>query len=239
MNLIIDCGNTNLKYFIFENERLVFKNLFRWEDGWKSKIKNSFPEIKNILLSDVTGKYHKVDLETIFPKKKVYEVKALDFPFKTNYNYENLGDDRIGLITAAIDKFPKQDCLVIDAGSCLTYDLISSKSVHEGGLISPGLIIRYKSLNQFTSSLPLIDFKDKKMDLANNTKDSIQTGTLEGFIFEIKGQIEKFKSKTPNLRVILTGGDAKYLYKRIKNSIFAEQDFLASGLNNLLKCNKL
>ena len=97
----------------------------------------------------------------------------------------------------------------------------------------------YKSLNQFTSSLPLIGFKDKKMELGNNTKDSIQTGTLEGFIFEIKGQIEKFKSKTPNLRVILTGGDAKYLYKRIKNSIFAEQDFLASGLNNLLKCNKL
>ena len=239
MNLIIDCGNTNLKYFIFKNERLVFKNLFRWEDDWKSKIKNSFPDIKNILLSDVTGKYHRVDLEKKFPKKKVYEVKTLDFPFKTNYNYENLGDDRIGLITAAIKKFPKEDCLVIDAGSCLTYDLISSKSVHEGGLISPGLIIRYKSLNQFTSSLPLIDFKDKKMDLANNTKDSIQTGTLEGFIFEIKGQIEKFKSKTPNLRVILTGGDAKYLYKRIKNSIFAEQDFLASGLNNLLKCNKL
>ena len=239
MNLIIDCGNTNLKYFIFKNERLIFKNLFRWEDDWKSKIKNSFPDIKNILLSDVTGKYHKVDLEKKFPKKKVYEVKALNFPFKTNYNHENLGDDRIGLITAAIDKFPKEDCLVIDAGSCITYDLISSKSVHEGGLISPGLIIRYKSLNQFTSSLPLIDFKNKKMELGNNTKDSIQTGILEGFIFEIKGQIEKFENKTPNLRVILTGGDAKYLYKRIKNSIFAEQDFLASGLNNLLKCNKL
>jgi len=239
MNLIIDCGNTNLKYFIFNNDRLVSKNLFRWEDDWKSKIQNSFPDIKNILLSDVTGKYNKVELEKSFPKKKVYEVKALDFPFKTNYNYENLGDDRIGLITAALDKFPKEDCLVIDAGTCLTYDLISSKSVHEGGLISPGLIIRYKSLNQFTSSLPLIDFKNKKMKLGNNTKDSIQTGTLEGFIFEIKGQIEKFKSKTPNLRVILTGGDSKYLYKRIKNSIFAEQDFLASGLNNLLKCNKL
>ena len=239
MNLIIDCGNTNLKYFIFKNERLVFKNLFRWEDDWKSQIKNSFPDIKNILLSDVTGKYHKVDLEKEFPKKKVYKVKDFDFPFKTNYNYESLGDDRIGLITASIDKFPNEDCLVIDAGSCLTYDLISSKSVHEGGLISPGLIIRYKSLNQFTSSLPLIGFKDKKMELGNNTKDSIQTGTLEGFIFEIKGQIEKFKSKTPNLRIILTGGDAKYLYKRIKNSIFAEQHFLASGLNNLLKCNKL
>ena len=70
MNLIIDCGNTNLKYFIFKNYKLVFKNLFRWEDDWRSKIQNSFPDIKNILLSDVTGKYNKVDLEKSFPKKK-------------------------------------------------------------------------------------------------------------------------------------------------------------------------
>ena len=239
MNLIIDCGNTNLKYFVFENQSLVFKNHFRWKEDWPLKIKKKFPDLKNVLLSDVTGKYHKVDLEKSFPKKKVYAVKALDLPFKTNYNYENLGDDRIGLITAAINKFPKEDCLVIDAGSCLTFDLISSKSFHVGGLISAGLAMRFKSLNKFTSSLPLVNYKDIEMQIGHDTKDSIHTGTLEGFIFEIKGQIEKFKSKIPNLRIILTGGDAKYLYKRIKNSIFAEQEFLASGLNNLLKCNKL
>ena len=239
MNLIIDCGNTNLKYFIFKDQRLVFNNLFTWEDNWEKKIKNNYPDLKNILLSDVTGRYHKGDIEKKFPNKKVFKVKALDFPFKTNYNNKNLGDDRIGLISAAIKKFPKEDCLVIDAGSCLTFDLISSKSVHEGGLISPGLLVRYKSLNEYTSSLPLIKFDDKKMGIGMDTKNSIQTGILEGFIFEINGQIKKFKRKTPNLRVILTGGDAKYLYKRIKNSIFAEQEFLALGLNNLLKCNKL
>ena len=239
MNLIVDCGNTNLKYFIFDCQRLIFKNLFKWEEDWTLEIKKKFPDLKNILLSDVTGKYNIHFVEKKFPEKKVYEVKALDFPFKTNYNKENLGVDRIGLIIAAINKFPKEDCLVIDAGSCLTFDLISSKSVHRGGLISPGLLFRFKSLYQYTNSLPLIKFENSGKQIGKDTKNSIQSGIWEGFIFEINGQIEKFKRKTPNLRVILTGGDAKYLYKRIKNSIFAEQEFLASGLNNLLKCNKL
>ena len=239
MNLIIDCGNTNLKYFIFKDQALVLSNLFKWEDDWSLKIINTFPDLKNILLSDVTGKYNTDEVEKKFPNKNTYEVKALDFPFETNYNIENLGVDRIGLIAAAINKFPKEDCLVIDAGSCLTFDLISSKSVHKGGLISPGLLVRYKSLHQHTSSLPLIKFENNKTQIGKDTKNSIQSGILEGYIFEINGQIEKFKRKIPNLKVILTGGDAKYLYKRIKNSIFAEQEFLASGLNNLLKCNKL
>ncbi len=239
MNLIIDCGNTNLKYFIFKDQTLVLSNFFKWEDNWSLKIKDKISDLKNILLSDVTGKYNRDELEKIFPNKKIHEVKSLHFPFETDYNRECLGVDRIGLITAAINKFPKEDCLVIDAGSCLTFDLISSKSIHKGGFISPGLLIRYKSLYDYTTSLPLIELEDKKMEIGKDTKNSIQSGTLEGFIFEINGQIQKFKRKTPNLRVILTGGDAKYLYKRIKNSIFAEQEFLASGLNNLLKCNNL
>tara|TARA_B100000963_G_scaffold332348_1_gene323800 strand:+ start:72 stop:791 length:720 start_codon:yes stop_codon:yes gene_type:complete len=239
MNLIIDCGNTNLKYFIFKDQALITTSLFKWEDDWSFKILKNFPDLKNILLSDVTGKYNGKELEKKFTNNKIYDVKALDFPFETNYNKENLGVDRIGLIIAAINKFPKENCLVIDAGSCLTFDLISSKSVHKGGLISPGLSMRFKSLNQYTSKLPYINFEDKITETGIDTENSIQSGTLEGFIFEINGQIEKFKRKTPNLKVILTGGDSKYLYKRIKNSIFAEQEFLASGLNNLLVCNNL
>ena len=239
MNLIIDCGNTNLKYFIFKDQALITTSLFKWEGDWSFKILKNFPYLKNILLSDVTGKYNREELEKKFTNNKIYDVKALDFPFETNYNKENLGVDRIGLIIAAINKFPKVDCLVIDAGSCLTFDLISSKSVHKGGLISPGLLMRFKSLSQYTSKLPYINFENKITEIGIDTENSIQNGTLEGFIFEINGQIEKYKRKTPNLKVILTGGDSKYLYKRIKNSIFAEQEFLASGLNNLLACNNL
>ena len=239
MNLIVDCGNTNLKYFIFHEQKLLFKNSFKWEDEWVLKIKRKFPDFKNILLCDVTGKYYKDDLEKKIPNKNIFEVKDLDLPFKTKYNFKSLGNDRIGLISAAINKFPGKDCLVVDAGSCLTFDLVSSQLVHEGGLISPGLLIRLKSLKKYTSSLPLTKLEDVKIEIGKDTKSSIQSGILEGFIFEVNGQIEKFKRKIPNLKIVLTGGDAKYLYKRIKNSIFAEQDFLASGLNNLLKCNKL
>ena len=239
MNLIIDCGNTNLKYFIFKGQALVSTSLFKWEGNWSSKVIKNFPDLKNVLLSDVTGKYNTEELEIKFPNNKIYSVKALNFPFETNYNYQDLGDDRIGLIVATLNKFPGQDCLVIDAGSCLTYDLISSKSVHLGGLISPGLFMRFKSLSQYTSSLPHVNFQDKKREIGNDTQNSIQSGILEGLIFEINGQIDNFKRKTPNLKVVLAGGDSKYLYKRIKNSIFVEQEFLASGLNNLLACDNL
>ena len=191
MNLIIDCGNTNLKYFIFKDQVLLLTNLFKWEDDWSLKIIKNFPDLKNILLSDVTGKYNSAELEKKFPNNKIYDVKALNFPFETNYNLENLGADRIGLIIAAINKFPKEDCLVIDAGSCLTFDFISSKSVHKGGLISPGLLFRYKSLYQYTSTLPLIEFENSETKIGKDTKDSIQSGIWEGFVFEIKGQIKK------------------------------------------------
>ena len=92
-------------------------------------------------MSDVTGKYNKDEVEKKFPNKKFTMLKLLIFLLKQIIILkENLGVDRIGLIIAAINKFPKEDCLVIDAGSCLTFDLISSKSVHEGGLISPGFL---------------------------------------------------------------------------------------------------
>ena len=178
MNLIIDCGNTNLKYFIFKGQALVATSLFKWEGNWSSKVIKNFPDLKNVLLSDVTGKYNTEELEIKFPNNKIYSVKALNFPFETNYNYQDLGDDRIGLIVATLNKFPGQDCLVIDAGSCLTYDLISSKSVHLGGLISPGLFMRFKSLSQYTSSLPHVNFQDKKREIGNDTQNSIQSGIL-------------------------------------------------------------
>ena len=106
--------------------------------------------------------------------------------------------------------------MVIDAGTCLTFDLISSKSLHEGGLISPGLKIRYKSLNDFTGLLPMIKYEKMNTEIGKETNTSIQSGVFEGFVFEINGQIEKFKRKRPNLRVILTGGILNTCIKELK-----------------------
>ena len=82
MNLIIDCGNTNLKYFIFKDQSLVLTNLFKWEGDWSLKIIKNFPDLKNVLLCDVTGKYNTEELEKKFPNNKIHDVKALKFPTK-------------------------------------------------------------------------------------------------------------------------------------------------------------
>ena len=176
MNLIIDCGNTNLKYFIFKDQSLVLTNLFKWEGDWSLKIIKNFPDLKNILLSDVTGKYNREELEKKFPNNRIYDVKALDFPFETNYNKENLGVDRIGLIIAAINKFPKEDCLVIDAGSCLTFDLISSKSVHKGGLISPAFYLDSKACINIQTHYRSLSLKIVENKLARIPKIQFNLG---------------------------------------------------------------
>ena len=64
------------------------------------------------------------------------------------------------LAVGAILQFPNQNRLVIDAGTCITYDYINAKDEYLGGAISPGLSIRYKSLNNYTSKLPLLSLND-------------------------------------------------------------------------------
>lgn len=97
--------------------------------------------------------------------------------------------------------------------------------------------MRFKSLNLFTSKLPLIDVFDDFELIGNNTKESLISGVVNGTTMEIDGIIQQYCDKFKNIRIILTGGDSKFLLKRIKNTIFADQNFLTKGLNYLLEAN--
>lgn len=162
----------------------------------------------------------------------------LKFPFKNLYKSKNtLGQDRLALVSAAAFKFPKENVLIVDAGSCITYDFKNNNNEYLGGGISPGILMRFKSLNTFTSNLPLIDFDSIHQLIGNNTKNSINSGVINGTISEINGIIQQYCEEFKNIRIILTGGDSNFLLKRIKNSIFADQNFLLVGLNKLLEDN--
>ena len=171
----------------------------------------------------------------------IYKLKLdFKFPFKILYkSFDSIGEDRLALMGSAYFNFPKKDVLVIDIGSCITYDLLTKDGVYVGGSISPGFSLRYKSLSKFTGKLPLIDFNLKtKNQIGNDTSSSIIIGVSFGIYHEIKGNINVFLKKYPDLTVILTGGDINLLPKSIKNTIFANQEFLAQGLNYLLDYNK-
>ena len=125
----------------------------------------------------------------------------------------------------------------MDAGTCITYDFVNSKNNYLGGAIAPGIDMRYKSLHTFTANLPLLKKKEVEKIIGNTSKKAIHSGVIKGTLFEIEGVINQYQEKYEDLTVILTGGDAKFLSKNLKSTIFANSNFLLDGLNYILQLN--
>jgi type III pantothenate kinase len=159
-------------------------------------------------------------------------------PFKNLYGTpKTLGVDRLALVSAASAQFSGKDVLVIDAGTCITYDFITKENSYLGGAISPGLRMRYQALNNLTAHLPLLDTKRPDHFIGQSTEQAIHSGVVFGVLNEMEGVIEAYKEKYSDLTVILTGGDANFLSKQLKSSIFANSNFLLEGLNHILQFN--
>jgi len=241
MNLIVDVGNTLIKLAVFKAGELQMKKVNIKSDflDTLSEIKIKYPQITHCIISSV-GKISEAHLVKL---KKEYEVLVLNhatkIPFQNNYaTPETLGVDRIGLISAAAVEYPNKNVLVIDAGTCITYDFISEENVYRGGAISTGLQMRYKAMHTFTEKLPLLEAESIEKLVGNSTISSMHSGVFNGIIYEIDGFITSYKTTFKNLTVILTGGDAHFLRDRLKNDIFATSNFLLQGLNHILEHNK-
>jgi type III pantothenate kinase len=135
------------------------------------------------------------------------------------------------LAAGATLQFPNQNRLVIDAGTCVTYDFIDENDVYLGGAITPGLRLRYESLHDFTAKLPLLTVENPNYFIGKSTAESIHSGVVNGLVYEIDGFIDEYKALYSNFIIILTGGDTDFLAKRLKNTIFANSNFLLESLN--------
>lgn len=241
MNLIIDIGNTRVKLAVFKHNSIlsrktVQKNFFIKEI---EKIILAQPTITNAIVSSVDNfsKKEEQQLKKLVPCLVVVS-KNIQLPFINKYSTPlTLGVDRIALIASAAVQYQKQNVLVIDAGTCITYDFLTAKNEYLGGAISPGLTIRYEALHNLTAKLPLLQPKDTTVLIGNSTETSIHSGIINGIINEVDGVIKQYQSQYADLTVILTGGDTNFLAKRLKSSIFANANFLLEGLNYLLKIN--
>jgi type III pantothenate kinase len=127
--------------------------------------------------------------------------------------------------------------LVVDAGTAITYDVINDRGQYFGGNISPGIHMRYKALHEFTRKLPLIDMIGDYPQLGRNTRDAIISGVLQGIICEVEGTIDNFSKNFPELRVVITGGDAGFFDKKLKKTIFVVPNLVLLGLNSILQYN--
>jgi len=240
MKLIIDAGNTTVKIAVFEERRLLNKQSFELHVFFDQleKTFKKYPKIKSAIVSSVS----KIDIEKLSKKLKKVELTLLSYktkvPFVNLYKTpQTLGVDRIALVAAAVSKFPKRNRLIIDAGSCITYDFVNSEEEYQGGAIGLGLQMRYKSLHQFTANLPYLNPEHVNSFAGNSTENAIHAGVSLTMKMEILGVIDHFSNKYPRLIVILTGGDADFLSKRLKNGIFVLPNFLIEGLSHILDYN--
>jgi len=241
MNLVIDIGNTLVKLAVFQENGLLKKKTSLKQDFFKNleELQVKFPEIDTVLVSSVSKTPTKWILKLQEDFKTYVLNQELPQVFKNHYaSPKTLGNDRIALISAASKFYTFQNTLIIDAGTCITYDLKNDKNEYLGGAISPGLQMRFKAMNTFTENLPLLEPEEEVKLIGNTTGKCMQSGVIFGITSEMEGVISAYTSQFKDLTIILTGGDSQFLRKRFKNSIFANSNFLLEGLNYILEFNK-
>ena len=239
MNLILDFGNSLTKYFFVNDDKILERGSFP-----SSKFDQNILDIKSkrdtekLIYSSVINIKRK-QLSDVFNNTMIISLKDKDLklPFTNQYKDETLGEDRVALVSAGLNLYPDKDLLIIDIGTCITYDLVSLNKEYIGGSISPGFNLRYSSLHDYTSRLPKLDFMPIESIIGESTEEHIHAGVFNGVIGEINYNITRHKNDLPNIETIICGGGANFLLNKIKNVIFADQDFLAHGLNHILQIN--
>jgi len=240
LNLAIDIGNSRSKAAIFSSGELIDLMVAdQLSVHLMAELKRRFPALNQVILSAVSGVSPDVVdyLKSAFPFFLALN-HATPVPITNKYlTPETLGLDRLAAAVGAKALFPGKDLLVIDAGTALTFDLIERNGTFEGGNISPGLRSRFRSLHDFTENLPLVEACAQWPDVGRTTEEAIRSGVLNGMIHEMDGTIDHFRNKLPELQPVLTGGDALFFERRLKNPIFVKFEITLIGLNRILEYN--
>lgn len=236
--LCLDFGNTRLKAAIFNDDALIEEQVLP-DDGVETlqRILKTYHPDRSILSSVID---HNPVMEELLASNTSFH--KLSHQSKLNFTSpvgkpSTIGADRLALSAAAVHFFPGQNNLVIGLGSCITYNLINQNHEFLGGAISPGMEMRFKSMHDYTAKLPLVQ-KDWNFPVTGyDTRTNLQSGVLAGISFEIDGYIDFYASKYSNFNVVLTGGDAGYFARHLKNKIFADLKFLFKGLYAISEVN--
>lgn len=242
MQLIIDIGNTRTKVVLFEKGQIVsryYPEIFNVE--WLEKLKVEQP-FDSAILSSVNEDnqavedwlkdnsfFIKLDHKTAIPIKNAYQTP------------QTLGKDRLAAVVGAFALYPQENCLVVDAGTCMTYELLNAEGIYKGGNIAPGIEMRLRAMHEFTAKLPLVGkVKKQRLDdwIGFNTETALQMGGQLGAVLEIEGFVARYKRRYGSIQLILTGGDAAIIAAHLEIEHFIiNEDIVLIGLYKILKYN--
>lgn len=240
MNLVVDVGNTRIKYAFFDGDRFVEA---RYQTGELleeiSKWKNAGNEI-HLLLSGSGRVPDDMRLLLKEASDSFWEASSgMALPLKLGYaTPETLGFDRIAVCAGAMKLFPECPLLVIDSGTCITFDYVDASGVFWGGNISPGLEMRFKSLHYYTARLPYVVPEREYGGIGRTTEEAIRNGVMRGMFFEVESYIRRFLETEKNARVVITGGNARFLEKDLAATVQFCDILGFVGLNETLQYAK-
>lgn len=238
VKVVVDIGNTQAKAAIFEGDKLAQSIRFNAADVQSLQdLLEEYKPTHSLLCTVAAEPVSCVQLLVQYTDYKRLSPE-LAWPFRTEYTTPHtLGSDRVAGVAGSMVFFPNTNCLVIDAGTCITYDMITHKGIHLGGAIAPGLQMRLNAMHHFTQKLPKLDFEETQESIGHSSKDSMLSGTYFGMLSEINGFIERYEAQVGPLQVLICGGDAHLFDKHAKKDIFAAPDLVLYGLNKILELN--
>lgn len=236
MNICIDIGNTNAKLGIFiKNDLLEVKQNVADREIIKI-IKEHHPE--QVIIASV-----RKGIGNIIERcSKISNTLVLNhltpLPFNSLYETpQTLGVDRIASVVGAEFLHKNKNCLIIDMGTCITYDLIDKSGSYHGGGISPGVEMKLKAMHKFTSKLPIVAASGQPELIGKTTKECMLSGAVNGTISELEGIIDRYRQFFDDLSILFCGGDAIFFESKIKDHIFAVPNLVLVGLNQILRFN--
>ncbi|MEQ1747308.1 MAG: type III pantothenate kinase [Saprospiraceae bacterium] len=240
MNLALDIGNTRTKSGIFEGNRLVEQAV--WPDWTLDELLGYGTEAgaNRVVFSSVA--VH--DPEMLRRMTEAFTVameltNEIPLPFRNAYRTpETLGKDRLAAVAGAQALFPGRNCMVVDCGTCIKYELLLGEGVYLGGNIAPGATMRLRAMHTFTARLPEAPMAMPDDAVGNSTETALQNGALRGAVLEIEGFARAYRERTGELTILLTGGDADFFKQHLNDpEIQVWPHLTLHGLNHILTYN--
>lgn len=240
MNLIIDIGNTCAKLVCFNGKRIVeeqrvdngemhlvdeFCRKYDFERGIYSTVANISKEMKRKISKMPFPMMELVSGVTPVPIINKYATPL------------TLGTDRLAAAVSVAAKNPGRNVMIVDVGTCITYDFVSDKGEYLGGNISPGPSMRFKALHQFTAHLPQVERRGVTPDIGTTTITAIRSGVLNGIKYEIESYVEKYAKIYDDLYIYITGGVHLNLSFSEGIHIYTDNYIVPKGLNIILRYN--